>query len=352
MNKLMKTKRVYRYLILTLLPIVPLVLPSPANTQVQQVGPDRRSASTESSQQSQPAPSQSAQQNGPDDVVRVDTNLVTIPARVVDRDGRCITDLKKEDFQVFEDGVEQDVAFLAPVERSFTILFLLDVSGSMSNRMADLARAADVFVGRLRPDDQLSALAFADFPWVLFRTMKVSELPKGIRLRQRTDQRVALTYDTMIYDAVDDALKRMKKVRGRKAIVLFSDGYGTGMFATAKSNLREAEEQDSLIYTVQFDTLLNKKNNFKRVEEASNYMRDLAQKTGGRHYQVEKISDLGQTFGQIADELRQQYSLGYYPKTKLEVGQQRQVKVKVRQQNLVVLARDSYTVGKDRAKGN
>ncbi|MDT4895799.1 MAG: Ca-activated chloride channel [Acidobacteriota bacterium] len=161
-----------------------------------------------------------------------------------------------------------------------------------------------------------------------------------------------MTYDTMIYDAVDDALKRMKKVRGRKAIVLFSDGYGAGIFADAKRNIRDAEEQDALIYTVQFDTLLSRENNLKRVEEVNNYMRDLAQKTGGRHYQVENISDLGQTFGLVADELRRQYSLGYYPKMKLEARQRRQIKVKVRLPNLAVLARDSYTVGKDRAKGN
>lgn len=293
------------------------------------------------------------QVNAQDEVIRVNTNLVTVPASIMDRDGKYITDLKKEDFQIFEDGVEQEVAFFAPVEQPFTILFLLDVSGSMSYRMDDLAQAANSFVGQLRPDDQLSAVAFADFPWVLFQSTKVRELRKGFKLRQRRDQ-----HDTMIYDAVNDALKRIKRVKGRKTIVLFSDGYGTGIFSTAKGTLRIAEEQDALIYTIQFNTLpaklppdINRKEYSKQVEEGNSYMRDLAQKTGGRYYQVENISDLSKTFGQVADELRRQYSLGYYPKQQLIAGQKRQIRVKMRSPNLVVRARDSYTVSKDLAKG-
>lgn len=296
-----------------------------------------------------PAPSaQSSRKYNQDEVLRVDTNLVTIPVTVMDRDGRYLTGLKKEDFQVFEDGIEQEVAFFEPVERPFTILLLLDVSGSMSYRMEDLAHAANAFVSQLRPDDWLSAVSFADFSSVLFRATKVSELRKNITLRQRPDQ-----FSTMLYDAVDDALKRMKKVQGRKAIVLFSDGYGIGTFADAKRNLRVAEEQDTLLYTVQFNTLsakpprnVNKESYFKAVEEGNSYMRNLALKTGGRYYQVEYIADLEKTFGQVAEELRRQYSLGYYPKQRLEVGQRRLIKVKVRLPNLVVRARDSYIVQK------
>lgn len=295
---------------------------------------------------SPPPTSASKQQGDTDEVVRVDTNLVTIPASVMDRVGRYITDLKKEDFQIFEDGIEQEVAFFAPVEQPFMILFLLDTSGSMSYRMEDLGHAANVFVNQLRPDDKLIAIAFADFPWVLVQATKISELQKGIKLRQRTDQK-----NTMIYDAVDDALKRIKKLKGRKAIILFSDGYGSGISATAKGNLRDVEEQDALIYTVQFNTLraepppsVNVKEYLKKIEEGNNYMRALAEKTGGRYYQIENISDLEKTFGLVADELRRQYSLGYYPKQRLEAGQRRQVKVKVRLPNLVVRARDSYIV--------
>lgn len=294
-----------------------------------------------------PAPSSRVNQvDAQDDVIRVDTNLVTIPASVMDREGRYVTDLKKEDFQIFEDGVEQEVSLFAPVEQPFTILFLLDMSGSMTYRIDDLARSANAFVGQLRPDDRLIVVSFDDWVEVLFEAKKVGDLRKNIKLRLRPSPPT-----TMIYDAVDYALRRVKKIRGRKAIVLFSDGVGSGMFASAKRNLRDAEELGALIYTVQFDTYpaepsryVDRKEYIKQIEEANNYMRDLAQKTGGRHYWVESISNLDETFDQVADELRRQYSLGYYPKTKPERGQRRQVKVKVRPPNLVVRARDSYIV--------
>ena len=147
------------------------------------------------------------------------------------------------------------------------------------------------------------------------------------------------------------AQKMMKKIRGRKAIILFSDGRGSGLNASAKSNLRDAEEQEVLIYTVQFGAFslpspyVDEKRFFKWREIANSYMRDLARKTGGRHYQIENITDLGNTFGEIADELGRQYSLGYYPKTEGKKGERRQIKVKVRQPNLSVRARDSYVVG-------
>lgn len=293
----------------------------------------------------------SSQKDGQDDVVRVDTNLVTIPARVMDRDGRYIDDLRKGDFQVFEDGVKQEIAFFAPVEEPFTILFLLDVSGTIF-RLVDVARAANAFASQLRPDDQLMAISFADTTWmnVLLQPTKINELHRQIKLRNGNNRG-----DTLIYDAVDDALKRMKKIHGRKAIVLFSNGRGSGLFANSKSTLRKAEEQDALIYTVQFDTSVpavlhfaNRQDVLKRFEEAKNYMSNLAQKTGGRYFEIETLPDLKNAFGQVAEELRRQYTLGYYPQKSLAAGQRRQIRVKVSLPNLVVRARDSYIVDKNR----
>lgn len=295
-----------------------------------------------------PAPSNLANQtNEQDEVVRVDTNLVTIPASAMDRQGRYVTDLRKEDFQIFEDGVEQEVAFFAPVEKPFTILFLLDTSSSMTLHKEDMGRAANAFVSQLRPDDHLIAATFYQWVDTLIQDAKVSEVRKGVNLKIRQGDDCS----TLIYDAVDNALKRMKKIHGRKAIVLFSDGIGAESIATAKGNLHDAEEMDVLIYTIQFGSFpavpprfVSSKAYFKRIEEINGYMRDLAQKTGGRHYQVENISNLEETFGMVANELRRQYSLGYYPKNHPEVGQRRQIKVKMRLPNLVVRARDSYIV--------
>ncbi|HEX7296124.1 MAG TPA: VWA domain-containing protein, partial [Pyrinomonadaceae bacterium] len=181
-----------------------------------------------------------------DEVVRVETNLVTIPAIVMDQGGKYVTNLVKEDFQVLEEGVEQEIAFFAPVERPFTILFLLDTSGSMTYWLKDVTRAANAFFGQLRPDDQIIVATFSDRVEVLNKGEKVKKIKEEhIQFRLRIGGK-----ETMLYDAVDDALKLMRKVEGRKAIVLFSDGYGRGRSSSAQSNLRKAEALDVLIYTV------------------------------------------------------------------------------------------------------
>ena len=281
-----------------------------------------------------------------EDVVRVDTSLVTIPATVLDREGRYITNLKKEDFQIFENGIKQDVEFFEQVDQPFTVFLLLDTSGSMRDYLPDLTSAANVFVDKLRPDDQLVAAEFSDQVHQLFKATRIKDLRKGISLTQR-----AREGDTIVYDAVDFALKKTNKIRGRKAIILFSDGVGTGI-ATAKGTLKDAEEQEAIIYTVQFGSFpaeppnyVSGKQYFKRIEEINGYMRDLAQKTGGRQYHIEDISNLEQTFGMIVDELSRQYSIGYYPKLSGKVGERKQIKVKVNLPNVAVRSRDSYVVG-------
>lgn len=289
-----------------------------------------------------------------EDIIRVDTNLVTVPATVFDRHGRYVTNLKKEDFQIFEDGVEEEIALFEPVEQKFTVLLLLDVSGSMFNDLGSLTNAASTFLNQLRPNDQVMVATFNEWVDVLFDFKSVEDLRSEKKLRFKIDGRPPVT---MIYDAVEFGLKKMKKIRGRKAIILFSDGLGSGYRASVKSTLRDAEENEAIIYTVQFDTFsetlhphVNKKAAYKKyykdLDVANNYMRDLAQATGGRKYQIEDIVNLGGTFAQIAAELGRQYSLGYYPKES-EVGQKRQIrqiKVKMRQPNLVVRARNSYVM--------
>lgn len=348
--KVQKRRRELKIIAALALLIVSVIL---AFSSVSHVIPIQVNATAATILQNPGTSSQFRRKDDQDDVIRVDTNLVTIPATVMDRNGRYVTDLQKENFQIVEDGIEQEVAFVAPVEQPFTILFLLDVSSSMGFSMEDLAEAANAFVSQLRPDDKLIAASFDDWVKVMCEDTKVSDLRKPIKLQRGNS--------TWLYHAVDYALKRMKKTqgRGRKAIVLFSDGMDSRNFVSGKGNLRDAEEQDAVIYTVQFNSALfwspfvkqNRKEFDKSIEVANNYMKNLAVKTGGRAYEVESLTDLRKTFGRVADELRRQYSLGYYPKKRLEQGERRQIKVKVTMPNLVVRFRESYTVDKDRAKG-
>src|SRR6266498_2840178 len=339
----------------------------------------------------QPAGASSAPSaNGPEeveagDVIRVSTTLVTLPVSVMDRDGRYIPNLRKEDFRLWEDGVEQDVAFFSSVDKPFSVVLMLDTSGSTRFRIEDIQDAAITFVSQLRPDDRVMVVSFDD-------QVRILTDFTGDRNRLREAIRRTRTGDgTKLYDAVDLVINReLNRVSGRKAIVLFTDGVDTtSRHASYATNLRDAEELDALIYPVQYDTYMDLNSGGPtwpgagRVptspvdiliqilgsrgggggrggrrggpggggtagssrgdyELASRYLQDLAQRTGARHYQADSTSNLSYAFANIAEELRRQYSLGYYPKRPPQPGQRRQVKVRVNQPNLAVRARDSY----------
>src|SRR5881396_2635961 len=93
-------------------------------------------------------------------VVRVNTSLITVPALVMDRNGRYVANLRKEDFKIFDDGVEQAVSYFASVEKPFTVALMLDVSGSTQSQLAQIRAAANIFLGRLRPNDRPMAITF------------------------------------------------------------------------------------------------------------------------------------------------------------------------------------------------
>ena len=196
--------------------------------------------------------------NGPEevdagDVIRVNTTLVTLPVSVMDRDGRYVPNLRKEDFRLWEDGVEQNVAFFASVDKPFSVVLMLDTSGSTRSRLDDIQDAAITFVNQLRPDDQVMVVSFDDQVRVLTEfTSDRYRLRDAIRRTRPGD-------GTKLYDAVDLVMnQRLNSVAGRKAIVLFTDGVDTtSRHASYASNIRDAEELDALIYPVQYDTYMD-----------------------------------------------------------------------------------------------
>ncbi len=325
--------------------------------------------------------------NGPEevdagDVIRVNTTLVTLPVAVMDRDGRYIPNLRKEDFRLWEDGVEQTVAVFSSVDKPFSVVLMLDTSGSTRFRLDDIQDAAITFVNQLRPDDRVMVVSFDDQVRVLSEfTSDRSRLRDAIRRTQPGD-------GTKLYDALDLVMnQRLNTVDGRKAIVLFTDGVDTtSRHASYASNVRDAEELDALIYPVQYDTYTDQAGGVsgwpgsgrlpnsnadilgqilggifrkgsggsgggggggvgtsrREYDLANRYLHELAERTGARSYQADSTQNLSAAFANVADELRRQYTLGYYPKTPAQAGQRRQIRVRVNQPNLAVRTRDSY----------
>lgn len=312
------------------------------------------------------------------DIIRVSTTLVTIPVSVMDRDGRYIPNLQKEEFRIWEDGVEQEVAFFQSVDKPFSVVLMLDTSPSTQFRLEDIQDAAISFVNQLRPDDRVMVVSFNDDIKILSEfTTDRSKLRRAIE-RARTDD------GTRLYDAVDMVInQQLNRVQGRKAIVLFTDGVDTtSRRADYQSNVMDAQELDALIYPVQYDTSrdmsvqnyppMGSIDIFGQIlggifggggrrrggggggypqrrgtarddyDLANYYLQELANSTGGREYQADSLQNMTYAFANVAEELRRQYSIGYYPKRPPQAGQRRQIRVRARQPNLAVRARDSY----------
>ena len=332
-----------------------------------------------------PTQSQAPESSAPEevdagDIIRVNTTLVTIPVSVMDRDGRYVPNLGKEDFRLWEDGVEQNVAFFASVDKPFSVVLMLDTSPSTQFRLEDIQDAAISFVNQLRPDDKVMVVSFNSEISVLSEfTSDRTKLDRAIRRAHTGD-------GTRLYDAVDAVINReLARVQGRKAIVLFTDGVDTtSRRATFESNMQDAQELDALIYSVQYDTSADvgggggvtyptpddvfgqilggifggggnrggRRGGYPRggmgrgrtgdYQVAEEYLRDIANNTGGRQYHADSIQNMSLAFANVAEELRRQYSVGYYPKRPGQPGERRQIRVRANEPNLAVRSRDSY----------
>jgi len=315
------------------------------------------------------------------DVLRVDTTLVTVPVSVLDRQGRFIPNLKREDFTLLENGNEQSIAFFETAEKPFTVALLLDTSASTQFKLSEIKAAALEFAKQLRPQDRVLVVTFNSE--VLLLTEPTNDL---VLMEETIEEFVHTGTATRLYDAVDlTIVERLNRIKGRKAIVLFTDGVDTAsQQASYQSTLDRVEELDALIYPVQYDTtdymramqgngqgsvtvtktrrgIFGSSSSTQTYNAPANsgasipgttkedydranvYLHALADKTGGRLYQANDTRQLGDAFTRIAEELRRQYTLGYYPKTaSVADGERRAIRVRVRQPNLAVKARNSY----------
>ena len=442
----------------------------PTNGATSHVGkppapPVLRGANRDPNQQKPTTPQKDAgpEEVGEGDVVKVDTTLVSIPVAVMDRNGKYIPNVTKDEFRIWEDDVEQKVAYFASTEKPFTVALVIDTSASTRYKIEEIQDAAISFVNQLRPDDKVLVVSFDD------KIKGADRRPTSDRATLRNwilDTRIGS--GTRLYDAVDQIINSVfNHIDGRKAIVLFTDGVDTtSKNATYETTLRDAEENDALIYPIEYDTSgdmgiffpngggwpgggsrrgggrnypstggnypngggqnypngngggnypsggrnypngngrgnnpnggnnpnSNGRNNPNNnsgggsifdvlgailngggvfgggypngggggrnrgnwpgggggagttraeYEIADQYLHDLARVSGARLYDSEQ-TNLNVAFQSVAEELRRQYSLGYYPKNRPQPGERRNIRVRVNRPELVVRTRDSY----------
>ncbi len=308
-----------------------------------------------------------AQISGGDDeeVVKVETDLITIPVSVYERSGLYVANLRRSDFKIFENGVEQELVFFGTSDKPFTVVLLIDTSPSTAYKIEEIQNAANAFVSQLKPEDSVMVVEFNGSVNVL------TELTNDRQKISKAIRRTGFGDGTALYEAVDFSLrKRLDKIEGRKAVVLFTDGVDTtSRNSSFDKTLGEAEETDAVIFPIYYNTFLASRgigqggamstppilgvpNGGMQMPSSADYARGrayleaLADLTGGRVFRPESTpGGLTSAFEGIAEELRSQYSVGYYPKDAGETGQRKQIKVRVNRPNISVRARDSYIVG-------
>lgn len=341
----------------------------------------------------------SIQQKGDQDSLRLGATLVLVPTVVTDARGRPLTDLSKEDFTIFEDGRRQDLSVFASVAQPFVAAIVLDTSNSAADRLKAIKETAVAFVRNLRPEDRAVVIAFDN------EVRSLTEFTSDKTELEGAIHGVESGFGKLLFEAVSMALERLKNQEGRRAVVLFSDCVDMrSIEATADSTIRLAEETGAAAYVVQFETRWwieaearkhqaeqpkskvpfsvdvriplppdlggpdatprefpgskspkikigpDEKpgpdplttNLDKLYGEADTFAELLASRTGGRHFRAGHIGEVEAAFASIAEELRNQYLLGYYAGRNRQEGKFHKIKVEVATKGLKVRARDGY----------
>lgn len=275
------------------------------------------------------ASAQTLQQNpAPDSAttLRVETTLVQIPVSITDSVNRFVLGLQKQDFHLYEDGVEQEIAHFSDEEAPLSIALAFDESGSMDYKLQTAQVAASQFIKTMNKDDEALLVVFSDGAKV---AVGFTSNPDEIQNALKTAQTGGLT---AMLDAVNLTLTEMKKAKNsRKAIVIISDGgdnHSQYRSPQIETLVREADVQ---IYAMGvFDPLAS----FGLAPElisGPKLLSEIATQTGGRAFAASAAGDLPSIAARIAVELRNEYVLGYYPKNSAHDGKYRKVEVKVSQ---------------------
>jgi VWFA-related protein len=379
------------------------------------------------------------------ETVKIDTNLVTVPVIASSRSGKYIADLQKEEFKLSEDGVPQEIAFLATVNAPFHVVLMLDTSDSTRDKLPQIQRAAIAFLSQLGPRDRVKIISFDT------KVRDWNEFTSDKAILRGAIEKTVSGEGTRVYDAMQTALNVLRPIQQRKAIVLFTDGVDWHSDnSTFEGTVRDLDESGVIVYPIRFDTrAFTEQLARKQAEEqdgvalptsgvirqppagttpptfpsdepfpvpaqkrqplpipppsvifgrgrnrnppdtsspadpfpssgsrpttrtipnpgttgtssdrrrndtisgmldnlyllADSYLGQIADRTGGQVYRADDIGALPQAFAAIADELRTQYLLGYYPSNREHDGAYRKIQVKTVRKDIAIRARPGY----------
>jgi len=304
-----------------------------------------------------------------EDAIKLETTLVQVPVTVTNTRGAYVTDLSAKDFALYEDGIKQAIEFFKPVEAPFSVALLVDSSNSTADQLEQIRDSVRAFLDNMRAEDRAMIIEFND------SVGTICELTGDkYRLRESLADIKGGEF-TQVYEAVYTAVwEKFERVDGRKAVILFSDGIDTASFEIKEEDTLDAvvEMEDVLVYPIRYGT---KRDVMKRLarrfkpdfnehiddpircipeeermkldrayRQADAYLQRLAESSGGVLEYADSLGDLKGAFQRIANELRQQYLLGYYPSNMRKTRNARRIIVEIPRGGFKVRARPAYTI--------
>jgi Ca-activated chloride channel homolog len=265
------------------------------------------------------------------------SGTLTVPlyVTVTDRESRLVPDLQQEDFEVYDNGQLQKLTLFENKNTPINVIVMLDTSGSMTLILNRVKEAAEQFLIRLLPEDTGRVGAFNDKIQFLPEDSFTSD--RDVLARSLND--LDFGYPTRLWDAVDESIRRLEAIDGRKVTLVFTDGADTASRRDLDDVMQQARAKEIMVYTIGLETEIF---NGQRRERSSpdRGLKKLSEETGGGFFLLKKQDELGPTFTRVAQELHSQYILGFSPAA-LD-GKLHKLEVKIKRPGMNARARKSY----------
>ena len=267
------------------------------------------------------------------------TQIVSVPATVLDGQGRLVPNLEQDEFTILDNGKPQQITFFQNETQPFTVVVMLDYSASMTSSLDLLRAASEQFLLRMLPQDKGQVGAFSDrIEFSGQFTNDRDDLISALRDLQYGNP-------TRLWDAVDQSIDMLKPVDGRKVVLVFTDGDDTYSKTGFGAVLDHAKQNEVMVYAIGLQsTYFNGQRMVRSQPDRS--LKKIAEETGGGYFELKKTDELAPTFTRVAQELHSLYTIGFSPAA-LD-GKEHKLDLKMKQSGMVARARRSYVASADR----
>jgi Ca-activated chloride channel family protein len=271
--------------------------------------------------------SRSPQERDKGFTTRVEVDLVVVHTTVVDKNGHFTSGLKKENFKLYEDGVEQNISLFSQEDVPISLGIILDISGSMRSKIEMVNKAALAFIKASNPEDQVFLIGFNDQAELL------EDYTNDIDAITDALDNIVVTGGTALYDAIYLGVQKAQTgIKPKKAIVVISDGEDRDSYYKLEELVGKVQESDVQIYTIGFLNEIPDKGLFGRwsksvPEKARDALQRISEETGAKGFFPKKLAEMGTIVSEIAHELRNQYSIGYVSSNAARDGLYRRIKI-------------------------